>query len=224
MERAVDVVQDRAPIWLRSKPSEATKDQREESFKTRGPTRKPEALWSKTKEPEIVLETEAFQKKKQKKKLVEDDELDFTKAREKLREKFEYVLTIPAEIKEKFHSICLRDTASRVEVSEAEESRSGKEIDFDREYDIIELHEHILVIGGASGGQGNEPTDKVEAYDIMSGEWRHIEPLPLETTACYATAITGKVSYTTITTIYCSISITINLCHFENFRLVGNNS
>ena len=134
--------------------------------------------------------------------MVEDDELDFTKAREKLREKFEYVLTIPAEIKEKLQSICLRDTASRVEVSEAEESRSGKEIDFDREYDIIELHEHILVIGGASGRQGNEPTDKVEAYDIMSGEWRQIEPLPLETTACYATAITGKVSYTTITTIY----------------------
>lgn len=202
MERAVDVVQDRAPIWLRSMPSEATKDQHKESFKTRGPTRKPEALWSKTKEPEIVLETEAFQKKKQKKKLVEDDELDFTKAREKLRQKFEYVLTIPAEIKEKLQSICLRDTASRVEVSEAEESRSGKEIDFDREYDIIELHEHILVIGGASGGQGNEPTDKVEAYDIMSGEWRQIEPLPLETTACYATAIIGKVSYTTITTIY----------------------
>lgn len=189
MERAVDVMRD-ASKFLRSLPHGDTKDREQEPFKK--PARKPEAVWHKTKEPEIILGTESFEKKKKpKKKAEQDDKFDFAKAREKLREKFDSVIAIPTELKEKFQAKFLRDTAAQVDVSEAEETRSGKEIDFDREYDIIELHEHIFVIGGAVEGQGSEPTCTVEVFDCTSREWRQIEPLPVKTTACYATAITG---------------------------------
>ena len=195
MERAVDVLRD-ASIWLRSLPHTDSKE-KQDLFKKSDPSRKPEAVWSKTKEPAIVLETESFEniKKKKKKKTSaeQDDEFDFSKAREKLREKFETVIAIPAEIKGKFQAKFLRGTAAQVDLLEKEESSSGKEIDFDSEYDIIELHEHIFVIGGAMEGHGSEPTCTVEVFDCTTKEWREITPLPVETTACYATSITGNV-------------------------------
>jgi len=187
MERAVDVLRE-ASIWLRSLPQGDTKE-KQQPFKKHDPPRKPDAVWSKTKEPEILLETESFEKTK--KKPEQDDEFDFAKAREKLREKFEAVIAIPGEIKEKFQAKFLRDTAAQVDALETEEARSGKEIDFNREYDIIELHEHIFVIGGAAEEQGSEPTSTVEVFDCTTREWREIAPLPVKTTACYATAITG---------------------------------
>ena len=194
MERAVDVLRD-ASIWLRSLPHTDSKE-KQDLFKKHDPPRKPEAVWSKTKEPAIVLETESFEniiKKKRKKKTEQDDEFDFTKAREKLREKFETVIAIPAEIKDKFKAKFLRGTAAQVDLLEKEESSSGREIDFDSEYDIIELHEHIFVIGGAMEGHGSEPTCTVEAFDCTTREWREVAPLPVQTTACYATTITGNV-------------------------------
>lgn len=192
MERAVDVLRD-ASIWLRSLPQGDSKEKREDLFKKRYPERKPDAVWHKTKEPEIFLETESFEKKKKKKKpaqIPDDEFIDFTRAQEKLREKFESVLAIPAEIKEKFQAKFLTCTTADTDVLETEETRSGQEID---EYDIIELHEHIFVIGGALEGEGNDPTSTVEVFDCTTRTWREIEPLPVQTTACYATAITGKV-------------------------------
>lgn len=187
MDRAVDVLRD-VSIWLRSLPQRDNKNTEGDLFQKSEPLKKPEAIWSKTKEPEILLETESFEKKKPKQK---HDELDFTKTREKLREKFDSVIALPTELKEKFQAKFLRDTAAQVDVLETEEARSGREIDFDREYDIIELHEHIFVIGGAAEGQGSEPTATVEVYDCNNRQWRRIAPLPVKTTACYATAITA---------------------------------
>ena len=185
MDRAVDVLRD-ASIWLRSLPQgDIKKMEGAPAFKKSDPPKKPEAVWSKNKEEEIILETESFEKKKPKPK---HDEFDFAKAREKVREKFDSVIALPGELKEKFQTKFLRDAAAQVDVSVSEESRSGKEID---EYDIIELHEHIFVIGGAVEGQGSEPTSTVEVYDCTSKEWHKIAPLPVKTTACYATVITG---------------------------------
>ncbi|XP_068747938.1 kelch-like protein 3 [Montipora capricornis] len=187
MERAVDLLRD-ASSWVRSKSQEDWKE-KWEPFKKRDPIKKPEAVWSKTKEPEIIIETEPFEKKKG--NLEENhEEFDFTKAREKLCEKFDAVIAISAEIKSKFRAKLLRDTASRVDL-EREES-SGHESDFDSEYEIVELHEHIVFIGGAAeDDQGSEPAAKVEVFDVAINEWQEIAPLPVKTTACYATAITG---------------------------------
>lgn len=180
MERAVDVLRD-ASIWLRSLP-------RGDFTEKDAPTKKPDAIWSKTKEPQIVVETESFEKKKPKEK---HDEFDFDKAGEKLREKLDSVIALPSELKEKFQAKFLRKTAVKVEISEKEETRSGKETDFDREYDIIELRENIFVIGGASEGSESEPSSAVGVFNCTERTWREIAPLPVKTTACYATEVTA---------------------------------
>lgn len=196
MERAVEVIRD-ASIWLRSLPQGDSKE-KHDCLEKQDPARKPEAMWSKVKEPEIVLETESYEnivkrrkKKQEKKNLAQDDEIDFSKAREKLREKFEAVIAIAAELKQKLQTKVLQDTAAQVASLEKEEASSGKEIDFDREYDIIELHEHIFLIGGANESQASEPTCTVEVFDCTTREWRDVAPLPVKTTACYATQVTG---------------------------------
>lgn len=189
MERAVDVLRD-ASFWIRSLPQDYK--EKWELFKKRDPS-KPEAIWSKTKEPEIVIETESIEKKKG--KLEKIEEFDFTKTREKLREKFDSVLAIPTEIKGKFQAKFLSDTTSKVDSLQREES-SSHEIDFDSEYEIVELREHIVLVGGAAeADQGSEPASKVDVYDTVLKEWREIAPLPVKTTACYATSITGKCFY-----------------------------
>lgn len=189
MERAVDVLRD-ASVWLRSLPKGDINEKQEEgfSFKKDAPTTKPDAIWSKTKEPQIVVETDSFDKKKLKDK---HDEFNFDKAREKLREKLESVLAFPSELKEKFQTKFLHDTAVKVDISEREETRSGKETDFDREYDIIELRENIFVIGGATEGNESEPSSAVGVFSCAERTWREIAPLPVKTTACYATEVTA---------------------------------
>lgn len=179
-----------ASLWIRSLPQHSK--EKWEIFKKRDHS-KPDAIWSKTKEPEIVIETESMEKKKGNFEKIE--EFDFTKACEKLREKFDSVLAIPTEIKGKFQAKFLSDTTSKVDSLEREEN-SSPEIDFDSEYEIVELHEHIVLVGGAAEtDQGSEPASKVDVYDTVLKEWREIAPLPVKTTACYATSITGKCIY-----------------------------
>lgn len=185
MERAGDVLRD-ASLWIRSLPQHSK--EKWEIFKKRDHS-KPDAIWSKTEEPEIVIETESMERKKG--NLEKIEEFDFTKACEKLREKFDSVLAIPTEIKGKFQAKFLSDTTSKVDSLEREEN-SSPEIDFDSEYEIVELREHIVLVGGAAEtDQGSEPASKVDVYDTVLKEWREIAPLPVKTTACYATSITG---------------------------------
>lgn len=189
MERAGDVLRD-ASLWIRSLPQHSR--EKWEIFKKRDHS-KPDAIWSKTKEPEIVIETESMERKKE--NLEKIEECDFMKAREKLREKFDSVLAIPTEIKGKFQAKFLSDTTSKVDSQDREEN-SSPEIDFDSEYEIVELREHIVLVGGAAEtDRGSEPASKVDVYDTVLKEWREIAPLPVKTTACYATSITGKCIY-----------------------------
>ena len=67
MDRAVDVLRD-ASIWLRSLPQRDKKNIEGDPFKKSEPLKKPEAIWSKTKEPEILIETESFENKISKEK------------------------------------------------------------------------------------------------------------------------------------------------------------
>lgn len=189
MDRAVDVLRD-ASVWLRSLPRgdlALAKQKEGDPFKKSGPSKKPDAVWSKTKEPQIFVETELFEKKKPKEK---HEEFDFAKAREKLREKLHSVIALLTELNERFQAKFLRDTAATVDVSGTEATSSGKETDFD-EYAMIELHEHIFVIGGATEGNESEPTSAVGVFNCTNREWQEIAPLPVRTTACYATEVTA---------------------------------
>lgn len=75
-----------------------------------------------------------------------------------------------------------------IEIEISCSSSSSDEEDYEKGYDIVEVHNHIFIIGGSSDRSG-DPVSMVEVYDCHSNQWYAISPLPIQTTACTATKI-----------------------------------
>lgn len=144
-------------------------------------TQRARAKWSKSGTPEITLETQKTETKWPWKK----PDLDLPKAKDKLLETLSAIKALPAEVKEKVKFL----KREEVEVEVSPETSEASEGDID-EYEIIELHEHIFLLGGAAeDGQMNDPTTIVDVYDCVTKEWWQSTSLPKQTTACTAAVV-----------------------------------
>lgn len=77
------------------------------------------------------------------------------------------------------------DIVVKVDIFEREEIRFGKEIDFDWEYDIIELCENIFVIGGVIEVSESEFFLVVGVFNCVERIWWEIVFLLVKIMVCY---------------------------------------
>lgn len=107
-----------------------------------------------------------------------------------LQERFCLVVThakaIQSGLKEKFETKFSSKAKENVEIEISSGSSYDAE-DYEKGYDIVEVHNHVFVIGGSS--ENGDPVSTVEVYDCYEKKWHTISPLPIQTTACTATKI-----------------------------------
>lgn len=110
-----------------------------------------------------------------------------------LQERFCLVVThakaIQSGLKDKIDAKFSSKAKERVEIEISSSSGCDAE-DYEKGYDIIEVHNHIFVVGGSNDSSG-DPVSLVEVYDCLENKWQTISPLPIQTTACTATKIPG---------------------------------
>ena len=131
--------------------------------------------------------------------LEESPKKDPSPCKEKLLELFDSFKFASLEVKDKVEAKCVRffknEDAIQIETEFGSDSERTIEEIIEEDYSIVEIHELVILVGGAKENNGSIKAEgrvsTVEAYDSCTQEWKQLPPLPVEVTACSACQVPG---------------------------------